>query len=307
MTPLNFTPLFLGLFTLVLNVNGDHPEWGPYPPVAPMDLNPLPSEHVVLPLIFPIIGVTRWHDSYNENRGKFRHSGIDIAAPKMSPIVAPFSGTLGMKDDSFWIYGDNGWITLGTHLNDDNLGKHDHKGGWDAMFSPNIVAGMHVEAGQFLGYVGESGDATGPHLHFEIYAPGTGSTFERIRDPFPSLKMSQFLKQPRAVLPDASDVPGRGEFRWQGSVRKIDRSKHLVTLILSGKQGHDGFPVAVTQVRYMRFKVPDDMAEKLGGWDRLENLTRAESLAVYVRRSAKKDPLPRRIEVSSPVVARASS
>src|ERR1700722_151385 len=157
-----------------------HPEWGPPPPVAPFSTHNLPHIPHVVGMYFPVIGATHFSDDYNAFRGNYRHTGIDIAAPKMTPIVAPFAGTIGIKRESFWIYGEDGWAILGTHLNDDNLGCHDRKGDRDVMFAPNLVPGQHVEAGQFIGYVGMSGNATGPHLHFELYAPGSGTPMSRI-------------------------------------------------------------------------------------------------------------------------------
>src|SRR5579859_8225206 len=159
--------------------------WGPYPPVAPITMACLPRQYATVGLIFPLVGACHWGNDYNVSRGRYRHTGIDIKAPKWTPIVAPFKGTLGMKRESFWIYGDNGWAILGTHLNDDEPGHPSHKGGRDVMFSPTLEPGQTVQAGQFIGYVGESGNATGPHLHFELYAPGSGPSEERLRNPYP--------------------------------------------------------------------------------------------------------------------------
>jgi murein DD-endopeptidase MepM/ murein hydrolase activator NlpD len=264
-----------------------HPEWGPEPPVAPFGLDPLPSERVVHPLIFPVLGPSRWIDGFGELRGKFLHTGIDIRAAKMTPIVAPISGTLGMKTESFWIYEDDGWAVLGTHLNDDNPGQHDHAGDRDVMFAPGLVAGQHVHSGQFLGYVGESGDATAPHLHFEIYVPGAGRTEPRIRDPFPSLKAAKVISAPVVFQP--LERPPKGCIRIQGCVRKVDALTHRLTVIVAAKQYPSGVTTAVTQVRFLRVTVPNEVAASAGGWDGLARIGPTRIIGLILPDSPKPD------------------
>lgn len=230
-----------------------HPEWGPPPPVAPFGVRLLPSSRVVVPMIFPVVGKSRWNRGYGDLRDGYRHTGVDIRAPKMSPIVAPFAGVIGFKRETFWIYGDNGYAVLGTHLNDDNPGKRDHKGSRDLMFAPDLVAGQRIRAGQLIGYVGESGNATGPHLHFELYAPGTGSTMVRLRNPTPSLHMAQRIAAPKTGL--VSGRPSRGQMRLEGCVRRFDPATGHLILILVSKQYSNGRTVSVARPRYVRLKV----------------------------------------------------
>lgn len=274
-----------------------HPEWGPEPPVAPYGPENLPAEHVVIPLVFPVLGKPRWGNSYNENRGAFRHTGIDILAPKMTPIVAPFGGVLGMKKESFWIYNDNGWITLGTHLNDDNLGTHDHRGSRDLMFAPNLVPGQRVYAGQFIGYVGESGDATAPHLHFEIYAPGPGPTMGRVRNPYSSLKAAKILSAP-VVIPPA-EHPAANEIRFDGCVRKVDLSRRLITLILVDKELPSGETFATARVRYLRVELPNALVNSCGGWGTFASLPPSTLVGVFLANTPKvDDAVARRIVIA---------
>jgi len=256
--------------------------WGFPPPVAPYGMDNLPAEHVVLPLIFPVLGPSRWVDGYGEKRGAFLHTGIDIRATKMTPIVAPFAGRLGMKTMSFWIQAENGWQMLGTHLNDDNPGKHDHAASRDFMFAPDLYPGMHVCAGQFIGYVGESGDATAPHLHFEIYAPGSEKIQGRIRNPFPSLKSAQIIKSPRIELPNAKDMPGKGDVRIQCCIRKIDPAAGKLTVIVVAKQTPSGAVTPLTTVRYLTLRINPVAIEGLGGWDKLKQLPNYSSVAIYL-------------------------
>ncbi len=93
-----------------------------------------------------------------------RHPGIDIGAPKGSPIYAADAGyvTFAGWDQERVSYGNmilishgNGFVTRYGHLSAFIIG-----------------AGDSVKKGQFIGRVGSTGNSTGPHLHFEIIKNG---------------------------------------------------------------------------------------------------------------------------------------
>jgi hypothetical protein len=244
---------------------------------------------VRVPIIFPLVGDCWFNRDYNANRGRYRHTGVDIRAAKMTPIVAPFSGIIGIKTESFWIYGDNGWATLGTHLNNDNPGKHDRKGPRDVMFAANLTAGQHVEAGQFIGYVGMSGNATGPHLHFELYAPGKGSTMSRIRNPIPSLKSAIRLARPNLQITQVDDAPTPGVVRLDGCVRYVDPKEGKLMLVLTSTWHKGEKPMTVTELRYVTLKVPDDVLAKIGTWQIFNQIPKTETISVFTPDDGKVD------------------
>lgn len=94
---------------------------------------------------------------YRKSRRGF-HEGIDIAAPKGTPVYAAHSGRVVRVPKFMRGYGkavaieaNEGFMTVYAHLN-----------------SISVKPGMLVKRGRKIGYVGQSGNATGPHLHFEI-------------------------------------------------------------------------------------------------------------------------------------------
>ena len=116
-----------------------------------------------------------------------RHEGVDILAPKMTPVYAAAAATvswLGSNCCSVFLLHDDGWQTWYIHLNNDTPGTDDGLG-WG--IADGIVPGARVAAGQLIGWVGDSGNAEGsdPHLHFELHAPGWIKV-----DPYPSLALA---------------------------------------------------------------------------------------------------------------------
>ena len=93
------------------------------------------------------------------------HSGIDIAAPIGTPITAALSGTVlatGNTDLVRGCYSYGKWVML-VHSNGiSTLYAH--------LSEIDVTKGQSVGTGQVLGLSGMTGYATGPHLHFGVYA-----------------------------------------------------------------------------------------------------------------------------------------
>jgi hypothetical protein len=131
------------------------------------------------PLFFPVLKGAKWSDTFGAPRSGHTHEGQDLLAPKMRPLVACFSGTVQLSlvtsgqsssGNSICLTGDNGWEAMYYHLNCDTPGTRDGQGGARYAFAPGLKSGDHVQAGQFIGYVGDSGNARGgpTHCHFEL-------------------------------------------------------------------------------------------------------------------------------------------
>lgn len=92
------------------------------------------------------------------------HNGLDLAASIGTPIHAALSGTVigtGNTDATRGCYSFGKWVLL-QHANGlDTLYAHLSKIG--------VSQGQTVSTGDLLGYSGETGYATGPHLHFGVY------------------------------------------------------------------------------------------------------------------------------------------
>ena len=238
------------------------------PPIPPYTKLRLPTERVTIPMVFPVLSTVRWRASYNEDWGTHRHTGCDLIAPKLTPIIAPFAGTLGFKPQTFWIVCDDGWGCLGTHLNDDSPGTRDGKANLDFMFAPNLVPGDSVEEGQLIGYVGDSGDANGPHLHFELHGP------DGMRDPAPSLREARRLTKPTPLLVLATtDLPELGQLRTEGCVRGFQAATRRLTLVL------------LKEPRQVTFTLSELALQQLGGAVGIAALSRSRVVSVYHRKN----------------------
>lgn len=134
--------------------------------------------------VFPIFGTVSFGDSFGGPRPGIPggwHHGEDIFAPEGAPILAVADGTIHTV----------GFIKLGGYrlwLRDD-LGNQFYYAHLSA-YSPLAIEGKSVEAGDVIGFVGDTGDADGgaPHLHFEIH-PATmiGLGYDGVVAPYPIL------------------------------------------------------------------------------------------------------------------------
>ncbi|MGH3110771.1 MAG: choice-of-anchor P family protein [Gaiellaceae bacterium] len=134
--------------------------------------------------VFPIFGPVSFGDSFGAPRPGVEggwHHGEDIFAPEGAPVLAVADGTIHtvgfnrLGGYRLWLRDTFGNDFYYAHL---------------SAYSPLAIEGRSVEAGDVIGFVGDTGDADGgsPHLHFEIHpAAMVGLGYDGVVAPYPIL------------------------------------------------------------------------------------------------------------------------
>ena len=106
-------------------------------------------------MVWPVVGGNNYISQYYH----YGHYGLDIAADYGSRVRAAAGGTVifaGWKSNGggyqVWIAHGSGLYTTYNHMSGVSVGR-----------------GQSVGRGEQVGRVGQSGNATGPHLHFEVW------------------------------------------------------------------------------------------------------------------------------------------
>jgi murein DD-endopeptidase MepM/ murein hydrolase activator NlpD len=118
-------------------------------------------EAAVYPVMSPRLSSgfgTRKHPIKKVSR---HHDGVDLAAPKDSPVRAIKAGLIVYADP----YGGYGKLVVVQHP--DGMTTH-----YGHLNSIKAQPGKHVKAGEIIGAVGSTGHSTGPHLHLEFRKDG---------------------------------------------------------------------------------------------------------------------------------------
>ncbi len=115
----------------------------------------------VWPASGPITDHFGWriHPVYGTRR---HHDGLDVGVPESTPLKAAAAGTVTMAG---W-YGGYGLVVRIDH-GDGVVTQYAH------MSQVDVAVGAQVAAGEHIGYSGNTGVSTGPHLHFMVIVNGT--------------------------------------------------------------------------------------------------------------------------------------
>ena len=123
-----------------------------------------PAKQLEKKFITPLDGLTTslfGHRRFFNGQARNPHSGLDIAAPTGTPIIAPASGRVMLADSLYYngkaIFLDHGQglVTMFCHLSEHSVSE-----------------GELVQQGQEIGLVGATGRVTGPHLHYSVSLNG---------------------------------------------------------------------------------------------------------------------------------------
>jgi murein DD-endopeptidase MepM/ murein hydrolase activator NlpD len=159
--------------------------------VSPLKFEPRITSNFSRRRVHPVLNTVR------------AHTGVDYGAPTGATVVSVASGTVlsagwaGGGGNQVRIRHDGGIETYYLHL---------------SSFAPGIRAGVRVDQGQFIGRVGATGTATGPHLHFSLRRNNAfvDPVAERRRqppgEPIPSTHAAAFRASRDEMLTRISDA-----------------------------------------------------------------------------------------------------
>jgi len=129
----------------------------------PLPAGPLPSPSAA-GLIWPVEGTLTSGFGYRWGR---MHEGIDISVPEGTPIRAAADGTVILMQSEYESGGYGNYTCI------------DHGGGLSTCYAHQssfaTSVGAQVSQGDLIGYSGNTGHSTGPHLHFEVRINGTAT------------------------------------------------------------------------------------------------------------------------------------
>ncbi len=155
----------------------------PPPPTTEAGV-PSPAQTAGEGAVFPVLGPHSFGDAANRfgaGRSGHMHEGQDVLASEGISVLAPLAGTIVTTG---YQAGGAGWYAA-EHTVDglDFFFAHCQAG------SLVVSTGQAVSAGQPICHIGQTGDATGPHLHFEIWVGGWRAATGHPIDPLPYLEV----------------------------------------------------------------------------------------------------------------------
>jgi murein DD-endopeptidase MepM/ murein hydrolase activator NlpD len=148
--------------------------------------------------VFPVLGPCWFGDTWQAPRsGGRQHQGVDIIAKSGTPLYAANNGRISRQ--SFDRVGSLGGNTITLTAADGTYFFYAHL----STFADGIAVGSEVVAGQVIGYVGNTGSSSTPHLHFEYHPYGGAAV-----NPYPPVKAIDGCKitTPPTTIPPTTTI-----------------------------------------------------------------------------------------------------
>jgi hypothetical protein len=163
----------------------------PSPPPAPLPTSPpavepgipTPAQTAADGAVFPVAGAHNFggpENRFGAPRGSHTHQGQDVMTTEGTPVLAPIAGVV--ESTSFQEGGAGYYVVEHTAVGLDFMFAHCQAGSFV------VSARQGVSAGQQLCRAGQTGDATAPHLHFEMWVGGWQAAGGHPIDPLPYLE-----------------------------------------------------------------------------------------------------------------------
>ncbi|MGH3004301.1 MAG: M23 family metallopeptidase [Gaiellaceae bacterium] len=189
-------------------------------------------------IVFPVVAKNHYTNDFGAPRGQGAHQGNDIMARKKSKVVAAEVGRVVKWTKSWragcmlYLHGRSGTTYMYVHLNNDRTMRNDTRNNSTCRngiaYAPGLRSGQSVQAGQLIGYLGDSGDANGiaSHLHFEVHPRN------RAVSPYRHLRRGKRLLYPRpAASVKTLDLRIRGRVQSKRVDLDPDRLQVWVSVV----------------------------------------------------------------------------
>jgi len=168
---------------VTLEVKAPPPAAPPPSTVAPAAGVPSPAQSAAEGAVFPVQGTFNFggpENRYGAPRSGYFHEGQDVLTAEGTPVVAPYAGTITYA--TYQAGGAGYYLVEHTHVGFDFMFAHCEANSFAVKVEESVAAGER------LCLAGQTGDATAPHLHFEMWPGGWHAPGAKSIDPLPYLE-----------------------------------------------------------------------------------------------------------------------
>jgi murein DD-endopeptidase MepM/ murein hydrolase activator NlpD len=163
------------------------------------------------------------------------HKGVDFSAPRGTPILVAGDGVVKKVSSQARGYGN--FVEIEHNKSYSTLYAHMSK------FATAIKPGKRVKQGQVIGYVGATGQATGPHLHYEVIHNGKKINPSKVSFPkTPPLTGGELAKFKKALHKIEVAIAGN-EYSARNKVAKAENSDKNANKINKPKKENEADPL----------------------------------------------------------------